>query len=348
MEKQIFIFLLIVVVSLIVMIIILFLFLVQKGLLEKKSLIKMTEFKENWSEAFRLFFIEGTPLPESFSLKTKNDYIVTEEILLQYTKHVKGELFEQNISLFANHYFAEKYTVELNSKKMSSRAGTLSLVLLFKMESLLSVVREMIESNQKYTIEETVLMYRVLSSLSSSEILPRLKENKIVLNEYDYKKIMAEWELDTYRAAFHQFDEFPTEFRYALIRMAGIMKIVELTPLLEELLQGEDNEIRIRAMQTISKIEYVRDITQYTRFAQSPYWEERLMLAKVLNHFDNTESQTILHNMLSDKNWWVRSAAAKSILESSAEGAAALEEIIKTSDDLFARDAAEEALERNY
>jgi HEAT repeat protein len=99
----------------------------------------------------------------------------------------------------------------------------------------------------------------------------------------------------------------------------------------------------IRSLKAINEIGIVFDMEPYKVFLNSPIWEERLMLAKLLGVFSLEEAYPYLEQLLQDENWWVRSNAARSI-GNSKDGRSRLEMFIATAHDQYAIDMAREVL----
>jgi HEAT repeat protein len=116
---------------------------------------------------------------------------------------------------------------------------------------------------------------------------------------------------------------------------------------LENNLSHDDTEIRIRSLKAINEMGMITDLDRYKVFLDSPVWEERLMLAKLLGAFPLEQVYPYLEELLQDENWWVRSQSARTIVNSK-DGMSRLEMFIATAQDQYAIEMAQEVLVRGY
>lgn len=123
----------------------------------------------------------------------------------------------------------------------------------------------------------------------------------------------------------------------------GLKRDIEYLPHLEVQLKQEDVEIRIRSLRAIYEIGVIINPETYLPFVKSPIWEERLMIAKLFQLLPLSYTLPHLQILLEDESWWVRSQAARTMMNDK-NGRESLEEYIENSSDRYAIDMAYEAL----
>lgn len=306
---------------------------------------KLRAYKEQTRTAWFDYLIEGKTLEDKLIPKTKFDMQAADEVLIRYAKSTSDQFIVHQIMLFTQNYLEDYYRKQLQSKSWSVRMNTLHKISDFQMRFLMDDVVTMMESEHDYSAEEYLQMYKLFSLFLPKYFLQLLLERQHPFGEFEYKKLLVEFELEQLELLIERFDQVSPKLQYIILDVIGVRKYVSCIHFLEQQLNNKDVEVRIRALKSIAEIGFISKISLYTPFIASSSWEERLMVAKVLLHAPMEESVKYLESLMSDEVWWVRLQAAQT-LRSHKTGIKTLEAVVQTSNDQFAIDMAKEMLGR--
>lgn len=323
----------------------LFVYIIVQRLREKHTTEKIEQYKKQYNVELYLYLIEEEKLsdhliPESW-LKLK----AIEEMLTGYIDSITGDAVLSRITAYAEQYLQAHYRQQLKSYKWSTRMNVLYKIEDFYMNFLIDDVVKMLKSNEKYSKEEYFQMYKLLVLFHHEDFFYYLLHPKMELGELDYKKLLYYFDQQQIEMIIEQYENLSITIQKMVIEMIGIKYYGEFISFLESRLTDEISEIRIRSLKSIGNIGLIRDASLYLPFVHSIYWEERLMLAKLLVHVPPEISIDYLYELLKDSSWWVRLQAARSIL-SHKKGNETLKRVISSSDDAFAIDMAKEVLRK--
>ncbi|MCA0988603.1 HEAT repeat domain-containing protein [Guptibacillus algicola] len=307
---------------------------------------RFEEKKEYWKKQYLNMLLDALkgnreiPPPESKAMRE-----ALEDVLTRYYSLMKGNtLMMAEIETIAERYFYSHYQNELVSSSWSTRMNTLYRIEKFRMASLATECLAIYES--KYATElEAIQVFRILANVQDDRIYTILLKEKKEYSGFYYLDIFSRLERPLFEQFVESIDQFPLLIQQTLIEAMGERKEYEYLPYVEAFLGSSVAEFRIRALKALSKMGYVSKVDKIIPSLTSDSWQERMMAAKAaklqredrLNHF--------LLRLLSDKEWWVRTAAAESLSYQS-KGRTLLKEVSETHEDRFARDIAHEWLLR--
>lgn len=217
-------------------------------------------------------------------------------------------------------------------------------VISFEIDSLFDECKKL-EKRPEVSPEERYFLLVIRSVFDEAGLIEEFATLSTDLSEYEYKKLLIGFDAEVIEQLTYQMSDFPEEYQYYFIDVIGIKRNLDFVPFLESNLYHENAEIRIRSLKAINEIGIVDDLDTYKVFLNSPIWEERMMLAKLLGAFPLKEVYPYLEQLLQDNNWWVRSNAARSIGHSK-DGKSRLERFIETAQDRYAIEMAREVLGR--
>jgi len=152
----------------------------------------------------------------------------------------------------------------------------------------------------------------------------------------------AVWSLLAYVRVNHDHDE-GNEAVIEAIRILGIIGERDVGPALIDLLHRfRDPELKIAAIDALGYIGGPMAVTPLIGFLDADDWRIRNKAAHSLGEIGDPLANDALRRGLEDANWWVRRSSAAALAGLS-EGLEVLHQALH-SGDLFARDAAAEAL----
>lgn len=272
-----------------------------------------------------------------------------EELLGDFANVLSGEQAEQNITSFATEYFVEYYRKNLTRRRWSKRMNTLYMIEEFNLSLLMPEVLALYHS-KKVTKAEESQIFQLMSRFDYPEILEKIQRPKFSLSEFTYRSIFNKMTPSTLEFTIAKYHQLPYHLQLPLIDIIGVKNLVHKGPFLEHLLKasGKD-EIKIRVLKVIAEVGYSLPTDLLKNYLTSTNWAIRMMAAKVCGTSREESLLPYLKTLLIDEHFSVRTQAAKSLLLYP-KGDSILEEIIKTTDDMYARDMAVDWLERgrNY
>ncbi|MBH0170072.1 HEAT repeat domain-containing protein [Fictibacillus sp. 18YEL24] len=270
-------------------------------------------------------------------------FTTIERILTEYSTVIEGE-GKGRISSLADEIFHERYEIILNQNNWSRRMNVLYKVDGFKMGSLSEVLKRKLR-DQNTSKEEKLIIFRCLANNQECTLSQLFQSVSAIFSVLEYRSILNRVEDELFTKLVDDYCHYPERLKLAIIDMIGIQKKLDLVAFLENQLDDERFEIRIRSMKAIGEVGFLSDSEVIGSFAKSDRWEERLMAAKVIGKTRALNGLEILEALIKDSSWRVRAEAAKSFLSYN-DGLERLYDIRFTSDDPFARDMASEWIER--
>ncbi len=309
---------------------------------EKAVAEKIHIYIENKQNLWYRYLNDEIPLPQELIPNNNIEIKAIEVIFLAYVENVSNPSIKEKIRKYSNKYLRQYYLGLLSSKRWSLRMNALYRIISFGKDSLADECKKL-EKRAKLSPEERFQLLVIQSAFDEANFVKEFANLSIKLSEYEYKKLLIGFNSDILKKMTHHMKDFPEEYQYYFIDVLGISRSLDFLPFLENNLSHKNPEIRIRSLKAINEIGIVSDMEPYKVFLNSPIWEERLMLAKLLGVFSLEEAYPYLEQLLQDENWWVRSNAARSI-GNSKDGRSRLEMFIATAHDQYAIDMAREVL----
>jgi hypothetical protein len=303
---------------------------------------KIETYLRNNQELWYRYLNDEIALPLQLIPNNDVEIQAIEKIFFAYTGNISNPAIKEKIRNFSNQYLKQYYSRLLLSRKWSLRVNTLYRISGFGIDSLFAECKEL-GKKRKLSPEERFGLLFIYSMFDREGFIEEFANLSIELSEYEYKKLLISFKPEVLERLTHKVNEFPLVYQYYFIDVLGMRRNFNFLPFLENNLNHENPEIRIRSLKAIGEIGAATDLDKYKSFVRAPEWEERLMLAKLLCAFPLERAYPLLEQLLQDKNWWVRSNAAKTIINSK-DGKAKLETFIANSKDQYAIEAACEVL----
>lgn len=301
---------------------------------EKKAYLDAEE--ENWYS----YFSGSGDFSKSLIPKTTKEIQGVEEIFISYLKNVSDPGVREKIIKFSNEYLRDHYLRLIHSKKWSIRINGLKRIVDFEIECL-SAYRKLDRENSSK--EENFQLLKIIAFSRREQFIEELINRSTGFSEYEYKKLFVSIDEELLGRIISVVENLPCSGHYAFIDILGHTRDMKYLKFLESQLTSEHQEIRIRSLKAIDAIGIVVTLEKYINFVSSPFWEERLMMAKLLGNLPLNETASHLEVLLEDESWWVRSQAAKTIGKDK-DGIEFLKDFSKTTDDKYAMEMANEIL----
>ncbi|WP_377890960.1 HEAT repeat domain-containing protein [Alkalihalobacillus sp. R86527] len=304
------------------------------------------EKKEYWKKQYldrMMDALKGNrklPQPESKAMTE-----ALEDVLTRYYSLMKGNtIMMSEIETIAESYFYSHYKNQLKSSSWSTRMNTLYRIEKFRMAVLIDDCLAILE--KKHVTEmEAIQILRILANIQDDRIYTILLKETDEYSAFYYLDIYSRLERPLFEKFVDSIDQFPLWIQQTLIEAMGERKESDYLPYIETFLGSSEAEFRIRALKAISKMGYMSKVDLIIPSLTSDSWQERMMAAKAAKMQRDDRLSHLLLSLLSDRYWWVRTAAAESLSYQS-KGKALLREVSETHEDRFARDIALEWLLR--
>lgn len=291
------------------------------------------------------YLVNDEPFERDAIPKKKGHFLAVEQILLSYIDNVSNETIHAKVTDFAKRYMFNYYKHLLNERKWSRRMNALFRIEDFELDTLLPQCIDMYKKSSTSREERYTLM-AIFAHFSPQTFYDELFKHARAaqFSEFEYRRIYVAMTKQQLLEIVERLEELPTPAaRYALIDTLGALQDFDYVHELEQLLTDGDSEVRIRALKSLYQLNWINNLSLYTPFVTSAIWEERLMLAKVLQHVPLEHSERLLLTLIEDANWWVRKQAAETIIHHR-QGADVLRRTIATTEDRFAKEVAQEVL----
>ncbi|WP_404448520.1 HEAT repeat domain-containing protein [Sutcliffiella horikoshii] len=335
---------LVIIFSFFILLSILFIYMLVTKLIQNNHRQKIDQHKEELrAKVFEYLYRQNQDILEQ-DWKGKQ-WKAMEELFSDFADVVQGDEVQERITLFANTHFMEKYKRNLIHRRWSIRMNSLYAIEDFHLKSMVPYLLNIYEK-RSLTQEERRQLLKILVRFQTNHWGELLKEPKWRLSEFMYRSLLGVMTESQFQVMVTNFDDFPEYIQLPVLDMIGIEGKREFFPFLENLLRISSGEKKIRILKAMNELGYskIMEWMEHVDFKESS-WEERLMLSKLLGRTNHRESLLILTELLSDTHYDVRNNAAKSIL-SIKGGADLLYQVLETSEDRFARDMADEWLQR--
>lgn len=314
-------------------------------IVRKYRINRFEEKKAYWKKQYLDMLMDALkgnrefPPPQSKAMRE-----ALEDVLTRYYSLMKGNtLMMAEIETMAERYFYSHYQNQLSSS-WSTRMNTLYRIEKFRMASLTEECLAIYES-KRATEMETIQVFRILANVQDDRIYTFLLKETKEYSSFYYLDIFSRLERPLFDKFVESIDQFPLFIQQTLIEAMGERKEYEYLPYVEAFLGSSEAEFRIRALKALSKMGYMSKADMIIPSLTSDSWQERMMAAKAAKMQRDDRLIQFLLRLLSDKEWWVRTAAAESLSYQS-KGKALLREVSETHEDRFARDIAHEWLLR--
>ncbi|WNR45370.1 HEAT repeat domain-containing protein [Paenibacillus roseipurpureus] len=277
------------------------------------------------------------------------------EAYLTHRLRVGGTQVEQErVCHLAEELFGSIYRNRLSNRKLEVRLRTLAHIGLFRMKGLGEEVSAILK-DKRIDSEELLATLRVLAAFQDKKLLNLLLgvyRPLPPLSDHRYRQLLMALETGLLEELIDRFDMGNDLLQRNLLDVLRTRNIrtERYLALIERLMGSPSDELRIRALKAAAGFGYMSQeaenahLARYTNWRQYP-WEERLMAARLMGEVRNADYQKLLEQMIGDDRYAVRIEAAHSISRYS-NGHAHLTRIASLHGDRYARETAEEMLER--
>ena len=310
---------------------------------EVRMIRRRDGYIKNYSQLWYDYLLKNQNFSITLIPRGKPEVNGIEIIFLSYINNLSNEIIIQKIKEFSNLYLLEHYTKDLSDSRWSVRMNALYRIFDFQIDQAMETCKTL--EMKRISKEEYFQLLKIHSLFHPTVFLEKIKTMKFDYSESDYRRLFVLLEEDVFVRFFYDLDQWPARIQFSVIDTAAVKRNIKYIKLLEQLLQHDTDEVRIRALKGLNEIGVIEDFSIYIPFVKSDIWEERLMVAKIFKYIPLSYTYTYLEQLLQDENWWIRTEAAKTIAND-ANGVNKLRNFIELSKDTYAVEIAKEIVMR--
>ena len=326
-----------VVLNIIIVMVLLLCFFTFYIMFQRQREMRMNNRRDRYIKNYSQMWYDYLLNDEIFSItlipRGKPEVNAIEIIFLSYINNLTNGVIIQKIKDFSNLYLLEHYIEDLSHSRWSIRMNALYRIFNFQMDQAMIACNTL--EKKKISKEEYFQLLKINSLFQPSVFMEKIESAKFDYSESEYRRLFVLLKEDVFIRFFNDFDQWPARIQFAVIDTAAVKRSMIYIKRLEQLLQHDIEEVRIRALKGLNEIGVIENLSIYVPFVASDIWEERLMIAKIFKYIPLSYTYSYLEQLLQDDNWWVRSEAAKTIAKD-ANGVGKFQNFIESSKDTYA------------
>lgn len=298
-------------------------------------------------EAYRLDMFHFLQSGQEGSLQpdgSQEKFIALIELLNEYANVLDSDDVKSRISDFAKEHLTTYIKRELKKRRWSLRMNALYAIEDFYMDHLLGLLHELYEK-KNVTSSEKFQMLTLFARFEDKKVVGYVKTVDPSISNFTLFTILSLMREKYFDVLVKDFDELPKRTQYIVIETIGNKQYYHHHSLLQRVLEDKDEEMRIRTLKAYANTGVAIDDSLLNTFFHSSSWQIRMMAVKVAGVRRSASYLEKLVYLLSDREYVVRSEAAKAILQFKG-GLNVLRKVISDSNDEFAKDMAREWIEK--
>ncbi|MBM6617646.1 HEAT repeat domain-containing protein [Bacillus suaedaesalsae] len=323
---------------------ILFVYLTSRKAIENSKRRKIDYYKEKYRENMFRYLYTGQKSKQLIPDHPVK-FLALEELLGDFADVAKGGDLEQRMKAFAEKYFHEEYNKKLVHRRWSVRMNVLYNIEAFQMDTFMGKLGEMYEGRRKISESEEIQIIKLLTMFDHPKLFDYIVSSSKKYADFIYRILFSEMSDPTFYYFLAKFHTLPVSIKSTIIDVLGIQNRLEHVKFLTEQLKQPNDELRIRTLKALAHILYPMPIEDMEKHISSRLFEERIMALKICAAVRKRDYIPILISKMSDPIFAVRKQAGYSISRYP-NAREIFQEIIDTSTDTFAKDMAQEWLER--
>ncbi len=269
---------------------------------------------------------------------------VLEELLNNYNKIMNSQNTKIKIQEIADSYLTEYYKTRFIHPRWSIRMNTLYQIEGFHLSSFQPVLWNRYENIKPNNEVEAIQIIKTLASLENPQLIEFLLRSHPSFSKVEYKEILRKLGVTHLNLFINRFSELQEPLKIAIIEYIGENNEIGHLSFIEEQLNTDSFEVHLSALKVLSSFGVISNFNKVLLCFQSSHWEERMFFAKLCGTLKKERSKTLLIQLMSDDNWFVRNAAGQALAQFE-DGLFILRHIHESNSDPYARDMALQWLE---
>jgi HEAT repeat protein len=320
-----------------------FFYLLIKKYVNNQSKQKKNELKEDYRlEMFQ--YLQTGELRLLDSNQSEENFIALIELLHEYSNVLDDVDVKKRISSFAKNHLTKYVEKQLKQRRWSLRMNALYSIEDFYMEHLRLTLHDLYKQKRTSIAEKTQIL-KLLAKFHDEKIVHYIKSSHQDISDFSLLSIISKMDENQIDQLIDCYDELSLRLQAILVDTIGNKKLIKHHQLLQKLVLNGEDEVKIRSLKAFANIGVPIDKKYVAPFFDAESWQIRMMAVKVAGAQRMEEYKEKLIERLSDREFVVRSEAAKAILRFK-DGVSILSKVMEESEDLFAKDMAFEWLEK--
>ncbi|WP_145325633.1 HEAT repeat domain-containing protein [Paenibacillus xylanexedens] len=283
---------------------------------------------------------------------SKDQQMVLQQLLLQRLAQDAKEHEILRIRLLSWQVFGSSYRSVLKTGKWSERVNTLLYIEQFHMMELLPRLEDMLRVTSCTPLERFIIL-RIYARTGYFRIVKELMREQDVLSDSQYLQILLLLTDSSWARLKDHFKDVPYQVQSNIIHAIRIRddQTDGAFILLEKLIRGEDSQLRTRSYQALAHVgrgneDHLRGLLLvWNEHGEERQRSERLTVAQLMGSVHADAFIPRLKVMMGDPSFQIRQEAASS-LSRYEQGHVELRDAVAHHPDKYARQIAEEMLER--
>ncbi|MDL4842894.1 HEAT repeat domain-containing protein [Aquibacillus rhizosphaerae] len=292
----------------------------------------------------KAFVFNGEIIPRTLFKQRGIYFEVLEKQLYQLYSYVNKENEKDRIDNLVQAYLLEYYQEKLKHRRLSIRMNALYYIEDFNITYFEKELMKRYRQNNYEDLSEKYQVMRVLSSNQSYDYFNFSVLDKEEHPKFIYKDMLQRFDKSYSLQYINFFSLLPMNFKKAILEWIGEVKELSKISFIEATLHDKQDEIRISALKALYHLGVVSDVNLIVEFSSSELYQERVLFARLAMIMQKQRLKSLLIQMVTDSNWFVRQAVGEAIASYS-DGNIILEYILESHQDRFARDLAVQWLE---
>ncbi|MGG3926821.1 hypothetical protein ABET51_12555 [Metabacillus fastidiosus] len=338
-----FVFLLLVFLAFLFLLISVFLYLIIRKAMNNQFKRKVESYKNDY-RIHVFHYLQNEEKEPIAHLVNKEEHIAIIELLGEYANVLDGEIVKKRLRDYVADHFGEYIKKDLKSNRWSVRMNALYQIEDFHLDFMIEQLRNYY-SDRRLTAEEETQLLEMFALFRQKDLVHKLLNTKTHLSNFNIRSIFRKMDREIFSELVESFDELSKQYQLAVIDTIASERMLWYHLFLKQMLQSDDSEIQIRTLKAYAETNLPLKEEELEPFILMRRWQVKMMLSKIIGAQRIEKYKKLLKELLRDKEYIVRSEAAKAIMEFS-DGAAILTEVVQVSKDRFAKDMANEWLEK--
>lgn len=313
-------------------------------MLEKRRLRHEENYVERSKEHWMNYLFYNQEWREEMVPRTLDEKRAAERLLVKFLNSVYVDGTREKIYLFAERYMTSYYSKMLASTEWSHRMNGLYRVIDFRLVELAEKHLDKWSDRKVRNAEEKYYLSLLKITVGRTTAIDLIKQDELAFSEHQNRALLLKLTQKDLDSLIANYDYLPHDSKLALIDVVGEKNYIQYQEFfIQQLGIEERSELRIRILKSLELMGFLQDFQPFIPFLNSPFWQERMLAAKIIGMFPLSESQHYLLPLLEDESWWVRSTAAKAIAKQK-DGISVLTNYQLLTADRFAKEIIDEQL----
>ncbi|WP_433946291.1 HEAT repeat domain-containing protein [Paenibacillus sp. SN-8-1] len=282
------------------------------------TLKKTEEYRLKHQDYFRYIqshLHEGSDLPVPPGKLTALERRVIQDKFVEWIEQFKGELRNRIVELCEKAGFVKDELEQLDSLFFGRRVEAAYRLGNMRAAEAVPRLLQMLRK-QSYSPLTIILGRAIAKSAKQEEELKEMLELMLRHGKPIHNlvaDVLLETDLDSSKLLLKLLEDGNADFvKVALVAMWG-QAVPEVIPALDRLVGAEEKDVRAEAVKLyLSSNPVLKDET-IKQLMSDNNWEVRAAIAKSLGSLHAAGSIPLLRNAMRDENWWVRNNSAESL-----------------------------------